>query len=70
MRQFDWVQIQTKKEQHLRVLQGMVAEEIERQAPFSEPAIRISLAMIRKKFGTDAEMQTRQQFNLVNQVAA
>lgn len=65
--QFDWVQAQLKKETTLNSLRDILAKEIKRQLPHTESSINITLMMIRRSCGAEAEQQTRAMYGLTDQ---
>lgn len=68
--QLDWVQAQLKKEHKLQLLRDTLAKEIHRELPHTESSINITLMMIERTCGTEAEQQTRAMFGLTEQIQA
>jgi hypothetical protein len=70
MKQFDWVKNEAAKQRRLETLRNVIAKELQRNLPFSETSINITLLMIRQGYGIAAETETRRLFDLSEQPAA
>lgn len=70
MIQFDWIKRQAKRHKRLMALREVIELELQRQLPFSETSIRITLLMIRRIYGEKEEEETRRLFGLDEQAAA
>ena len=70
MVQLDWIARQAARQKRLMALRAVIQEELKRNLPFSEVSIRISLLMIRRNHGKEAEEETRQMFGLSESCAA
>lgn len=70
MKNWDWVKLEAAKHRRLLELRAIIEIELTRQMPFSEMSIRITLRIIRREFGRDAEIETLRQFGLPDQNAA
>ncbi|GAB4185409.1 MAG: hypothetical protein Kow00100_25330 [Geothermobacteraceae bacterium] len=64
MEQLDWVQRQSEANRKLQALRKVIQTHLDRKMPFSDSAIAVTLAMIRKHHGDRAAEETARHFGL------
>ena len=71
-KQLDWVQSQVAQQKRLANLRQVIADELgrEKELPFSETSIRVSLIMIRRNHGEMDYQETLRIFGLAELDAA
>lgn len=70
MKRMDWVLMEAAKHRRLLELREIIYREMERKLPFSETSIKITLQIIRREHGRDAEIETLRSFGFNDQSAA